>query len=54
LVKREGATLYKPMPVEERNALMKDGRCFNCREQGHMTRECPKKNAVSTVATAEL
>ncbi|KAJ5131599.1 hypothetical protein N7448_005757 [Penicillium atrosanguineum] len=55
-VKREGAstTPYKPMSVEDRNALMKEGRCFNCREQGHMTRECPKKNTVSTVTTTEL
>lgn len=55
-VKREGAGAapYKPMSVEERNVLMKEGRCFNCREQGHMTRECPKKNTVSTITSAEL
>lgn len=57
-IKRKGAsvsaTLYKPLLVNKRNALIKEGRCFNCREQGYITRECLKKNIVSIITTAEL
>ena len=27
----------------ERNDLMKEGRCFNCKEAGHISKDCPKK-----------
>jgi hypothetical protein len=37
----------------ERLALMKEGRCFHCRELGHMTMECLKKKPVlASVTTA--
>ena len=29
-----------------RKRLMKEGRCFNCREQGHMSTACPKGKGV--------
>ena len=38
----------------EKAALMKEGKCFVCREQGHISRNCPKKKKDSnstTVAT---
>jgi Retrotransposon gag protein/Zinc knuckle len=28
---------------EERKTLLKEQRCFNCRAQGHMSKQCPKK-----------
>jgi Zinc knuckle len=28
---------------EERKTLLKERRCFNCRTQGHMSKQCPKK-----------
>ncbi|KAF6742681.1 hypothetical protein DFP72DRAFT_830182 [Ephemerocybe angulata] len=30
--------------IEERKQLMSEGKCFYCREKGHMSRACPKKN----------
>jgi len=31
------------MTVEERSSLMKKGACFYCKEQGHISKDCPKK-----------
>ncbi|KAJ5120518.1 Gag/polymerase/env polyprotein [Penicillium bovifimosum] len=28
----------------ERQALMKEGKCFVCRQQGHLSRDCPENN----------
>ncbi|KAJ5836205.1 hypothetical protein N7447_002231 [Penicillium robsamsonii] len=50
-VKRE----YTPsLLMSERETLMKEGRYFNYKEQGHMTRDCPKKklNPPTIAATA--
>jgi Zinc knuckle len=33
---------------EERKTLMKERRCFNCRAQGHMSKQCPKKGKATT------
>jgi hypothetical protein len=51
-VKREESSNPGRLSNSERDTLMKEGRCFNCKEQGHMTRDCPKKRLASTVATA--
>ena len=32
-----------PLTDEERKRLMEEGRCFRCRQQGHMSKACPKK-----------
>ncbi|KAM7188526.1 hypothetical protein V8F33_010569 [Rhypophila sp. PSN 637] len=32
-----------PAGPEEMKQLIKEGRCFNCRNQGHRTKECPDK-----------
>ena len=29
---------------EDRDHYIKEGDCFNCRNKGHMSRECPNKN----------
>jgi Zinc knuckle len=30
--------------------LLKERRCFNCRAQGHMSKQCPKKGKTTTAA----
>jgi hypothetical protein len=35
-------TQFKKLTPEERAQLAKEGRCFRCRLQGHMARNCPK------------
>ena len=37
-----GQTNFKKLTPEERQQLTKEGRCFRCRLQGHMARDCPK------------
>ena len=32
---------FKHLTDEERDQLRKDGKCFRCRQKGHMARECP-------------
>jgi Zinc knuckle len=32
-----------PLSEEEKKRLMAEGRCFFCKQQGHMLRNCPKK-----------
>jgi hypothetical protein len=32
------------LTVDERNKLMKEGRCFKCRNTGHRANECPEDN----------
>jgi Zinc knuckle len=32
------------LTVNERNKLMKEGRCFKCRNTGHQANECPEDN----------
>ena len=38
--------MFKKMSQEERTKLMKEGRCFFCKEVGHMTKNCPKKSKI--------
>jgi Zinc knuckle len=38
-----------PLSEEEKKRLMAEGPCFFCKQQGHMSRNCPKKpNRLST------
>jgi Zinc knuckle len=32
------------LTVNERNKLMKEGRCFKCRNTGHWANKCPEEN----------
>jgi hypothetical protein len=34
-------TLFKKLTEEEQVKYMAEGRCFRCRQQGHMARQCP-------------
>ena len=38
---------------EERKTLLKERRCFNCRAQGHVSKQCPKKGK-TTAATPTI
>ena len=31
------------LTTEERTALMKEGKCFKCRKQGHLSKDCPTR-----------
>jgi hypothetical protein len=39
------------LSIEERNALMKEGRCFKCKHLGHMARECKQGSQPQTTKT---
>ena len=39
-----GQTNFKKLTPEERAQLAKEGRCFHCRLQGHMARDCLKNS----------
>ena len=34
------------LTIEERTKLMKEGRCFKCKKQGHLSRDCPGEKTV--------
>jgi hypothetical protein len=36
-----------PLSPQECEELMKSGRCFQCRKQGHISKECPLNNKTS-------
>ena len=38
---------------DERGCLMKEGRCFNCKNTGHRSRECPDKKNQTQIRTGE-
>ena len=43
-------TQFKRLTPEERAQLAKEGRCFRCRLQGHMARDCPKNASAQAKA----
>ena len=42
------------MTEDERNHLMKEGRCFNCKNTGHRSKECPDKKNRTQIQTGEV
>ena len=46
-----------PLTPEERKTLMTEGRCFRCRKQGHLSKQCPnnsgKQESAAKVNTTE-
>lgn len=38
------AVRFQKLTPVERTQMMKEGRCFKCRERGHMANSCPTKN----------
>jgi hypothetical protein len=38
---------------EERKKLAQEGRCFRCRRQGHMSRECPQNQNNKRIRTTD-
>ena len=47
-----GQTNFKKLTPEERAQLAKEGRCFRCRLQDHMARDCPKNANRNTTSNA--
>ena len=47
-----GQPNFKKLTPEERAQLAKEGRCFRCRLQGHMARDCPKNSNWNSNANA--
>jgi Retrotransposon gag protein len=39
----DAISTWNPLTDEEKRRLMTEGRCFFCKQQGHMSRHCPKK-----------
>ena len=31
------------LTIDERTKLLKEGRCFGCKQTGHLARDCPNK-----------
>jgi Zinc knuckle len=42
-----------PLSKEEKKWLMAEGRCFFCKQQGHMSRNCPKKPSRSNATNPQ-
>ena len=38
-----GRTRARKIDVDERTELMRTGKCFTCKKQGHLSRDCPQK-----------
>jgi hypothetical protein len=47
-------TQFKKLMPEERAQLAKEGRCFRCRLQGHMARNCPKNVNYNNSTTSTI
>ena len=43
----DAATLAT-IAAEEKQRLMKEGRCYNCKKMGHISRNCPTKTNKNT------
>jgi Zinc knuckle len=39
------------MSIEEQTCLMKEGKCFRCKQFGHLSRDCPNEGQTTTTPT---
>jgi Zinc knuckle len=46
----DAITSQNSLSEEEKRRLMAEGRCFFCKQQGHMSRNCPKKSSRQNAA----
>ena len=46
-------TNFKKLTPEEHMQLAKEGRCFRCRLQGHVARNCPKNTSTTQMKVRE-
>jgi len=44
---------FTHMSKEKKERLMKSGSCFRCEQQGHLSKDCPKRQAMIREATTE-
>ena len=44
---------WAALTKEEKGRLMKEGRCFNCKNMGHRSRECPDKKNQTQIRAGE-
>ena len=38
-----GCTRARKIDADERSEFMKAGKCFTCKKQGHLSRDCPQR-----------
>ena len=43
-----GAPTRNRMTLEEREKLMQEGKCFRCKQTGHLSKDCPLKQGTKT------
>jgi hypothetical protein len=44
----DAISTWNPLSEEEKQHLMAEGWCFFCKQQGHMSQNCPKKPSRNT------
>jgi hypothetical protein len=47
------AVVHKAMTEAEKEKCKREGRCFECGKQGHLTRNCPDQKPCAWAATTE-
>jgi Zinc knuckle len=50
----DAITTRNSLSEEEKKRLMAEGRCFFCKQQGHMSKNCPKKPSRQSTDAQQL